>query len=65
MGKAEKILLAIVVFTLMINCVYLNFRVNELESRISIIESDQAFLAKNMNEALNIARELVIKIGEK
>lgn len=64
MEKSEKFMLIIVILVLLANCAYLNYRVDELESRVLTIENNQAFIVKNMNEAVNIASELVMRIVE-
>ncbi|MBO6303925.1 MAG: hypothetical protein J6M62_02470 [Selenomonadaceae bacterium] len=64
MEKSEKFMLIIAVIALMVNCVYLDFRVNELESRISTVERDYSFISKNLKETVNLASELVMRISE-
>ena len=64
MGKSEKLMLIITIIALMANCIYLQFRVNELESRVSTIERDYSFISKNLKETVNLASELVMRISE-
>ena len=64
MGKSEKIMLIITVIALMVNCVYLNFRVNELESRVLTIERDYSYISKDLKTTVNLASELVMRISE-
>lgn len=64
MGKSKKFMLIITIIALMANCIYLQFRVNELESRVSTIERDYRFISKNLKETVNLASELVMRISE-
>lgn len=61
MWKAEKIAIGMIVI-LAASCVYLEYRVSELENRIAVVENDQTLIVDNMKKTVELMREIATRV---
>ena len=62
MWKAEKIVGIVMVVVLAASCVYLEYRVSELENRIAVVENDQTLIVDNMKKTAELMREIATRV---
>ena len=61
MWKAEKIADIVMVVVLTASCVYLEYRVSELENRIAVVENDQTLILDNMKKTVDLMKEIATR----
>ena len=61
MWKAEKIADIVMIVILAASCVYLEYRVSELENRIAVVENDQTLILDNMKKTVDLMKEIATR----
>ncbi len=61
MWKAEKIADIVMIVVLAASCLYLECRINELESRIAVVENDQTLIVNNMKKTVDLMKDVAAK----
>ena len=58
-----KIAHIVLTTVLIISCILLNLRVNELENRIGVVENDQTLIVNNMKKSVDLMKDIADRVA--